>query len=225
MALRGFDKTYYLNAKLAQLQNTPETSDEWAGKSVDFLENKLRSGFGLTAEEHYQQYGYQEGLVPNAYFDPQQYIQAKATSLFNDDTTDYISIDAAADAFVDIWKGNVYQHYLQYGADEGINPSQAFDASAYLEEKLAALQAAGETQYQSVGDVRAAFDAAGLTPLGHFIAYGREEGLSAPEVAPDPPETDPQPAPDPVPMFELSANGIPTDISDGADSVIGGPRR
>lgn len=212
MALRGFDKTYYLNAKLAQLQNTPETSDEWAGKSVDFLENKLRSGFGLTAEEHYQQYGYQEGLVPNAFFDPQQYIQAKATSLFNDDTTDYTSIDAAADAFVDVWNGNVYQHYLQYGADEGINPSQAFDASAYLEEKLAALQAAGETQYQTIGDVRAAFDAAGLTPLGHFIEYGREEGLSAPEVAPDP-----------IPVFELSADGIPTDISDGADSVTGGP--
>lgn len=223
MALRGFDKTYYLNAKLAQLEDTPETSDEWAGKSADALDDALRNDYGLTAEEHYQQYGFQEGLAPNAFFDPQQYIQAKATSLFNDDTRDYTSIDAAAEAFVDVWNGNVYQHYLQYGADEGINPSQAFDASAYLEEKLVALQIAGETQYQSVGDVRAAFDAAGLTPLGHFIEYGREEGLSAPEVAPDLPETDPTPAPDPVPMFELSANGIPTDISDGADSVAGGP--
>ncbi|KXS36825.1 MAG: SEF [Halomonadaceae bacterium T82-2] len=185
MALQGFDKDYYLNAKLEQLQNDPATSATWAGKTADFLESKLLNGFGLTAEQHYEQYGYQEGLAPNAYFDPQEYIQAKAVAMVNDPASSYTSVDAAAQAFVDIWGGNVYQHYLQYGASEGINPSNSFDASAYLEEKLAALQAAGETQYQTADDVKAALAAAGLTPLDHFLEYGQQEGLSAPAVPAD----------------------------------------
>lgn len=185
MALQGFDKDYYLNAKLEQLQNDPATSATWAGKTADFLESKLLNGFGLTAEQHYAQYGYQEGLAPNAYFDPQEYIQAKAVAMVNDPASSYTSVDAAAKAFVDLWGGNVYQHYLQYGASEGINPSNDFDASAYLEEKLAALQAAGETQYQTADDVKAALAAAGLTPLDHFLEYGQQEGLSAPAVPAD----------------------------------------
>ncbi|GAB2795220.1 hypothetical protein GCM10027040_22010 [Halomonas shantousis] len=191
MALQGFDKTYYLNAKLEALQTSEPNA--WADQNVDDLEAFLQNA-GLTAEQHYEQYGYQEGLAPNAYFDPQEYIQAKAVAMYNNADSDYASVDAAAEAFVQLWGGNVYQHYLQYGAAEGINPSNAFDSSAYLQEKLEQLQNAGETQYQNIEDVREAFEAAGLTPLAHFLAYGEEEGLVAVPV-----ETS-----EPIPTFTLT---------------------
>jgi len=185
MAIQGFDKTFYLNAKLAQLQSDSATAADWAGKDAAFLEARLNAA-GLTAEEHYEQYGYQEDLAPNAFFNPAEYIRAKATDMFNDSNSTYLTIDAAADAFVSLWGGNVYNHYLQYGEEEGINPSNNFDVSAYLEAKLADLQAkeatAAEWAGKSVADVAAAFKDAGITALEHFTAYGQNEGLSAPAV-------------------------------------------
>ncbi|WP_172116135.1 beta strand repeat-containing protein [Halomonas hibernica] len=185
MALQGFDKTYYLNAKLAQLQSDSATASSWAGKTVAFLEERLQDGFGLTAEQHYEQFGYNEGLAPNAFFNAAEYIRAKAVDMFNDPATTYLTVDAAAQDFVSLWPGNVYDHYLQYGNAEGINPSNAFDVSDYYEAKLAELQAAGNTEITTVAEVKAAFEASGLTALGHFIEFGREEGLTAPAVPAD----------------------------------------
>jgi len=189
MAIQGFDKTFYLNAKLAQLQSDSATAADWAGKDAAFLEARLLNGFGLTAEAHYEQYGYQEDLAPNAFFNPAEYIRAKATDMFNDPASSYLTIDEAAADFVAIWNGNVYNHYLQYGEEEGINPSNNFDVSAYLEAKLADLQAkeatAAEWAGKSVADVAAAFKASGLTALEHFTKFGQDEGLSAPAVPAD----------------------------------------
>jgi S-layer protein len=186
MAIPGFDKTFYLNAKLEQLQSDSATAADWAGKDVAFLEARLLNGFGLTAEAHYEQYGYQEDLAPNAFFNPAEYIRAKATDMFNDPASSYLTIDEAAADFVSIWNGNVYNHYLQYGEGENINPSNSFDVSAYLETKLADLQAkeatAAEWAGKSVADVAAAFKASGLTALEHFTKFGQDEGLSAPAV-------------------------------------------
>lgn len=182
MAIQGFNKSFYLNAKLAQLQANSETAADWAGKDVAFLEARLQNGFGLTAEQHYEQYGFQEGLAPNAFFNPAEYIRAKATAMFNDANNSYLTIDAAAQDFVNLWGGNVYNHYLQYGEAEGVNPSNSFDVSGYYEAKLAQLQAAGNTEITTVEQVKASLDAAGLTALEHFIAYGQDEGITAPAV-------------------------------------------
>jgi len=188
MAIQGFDKEFYLNAKLAQLQSDSATAADWADKDAAFLEARF-SAVGLTAVEHYEQYGYKEELAPNAFFNPAEYIRAKATDMFNDPASSYLTIDEAAADFVAIWNGNVYNHYLQYGDEEGINPSNSFDVSAYLEAKLADLQAdeatAAEWAGKSVADVAAAFKDAGITALGHFTAYGQNEGLSAPAVPAD----------------------------------------
>lgn len=185
MAIQGFDKNFYLNAKLAQLQSNPETAADWAGKDAAFLEARLENGFGLSAEAHYEQYGYQEGLAPNAFFNSAEYIRAKATEMFNDSETAYLTIDAAAEDFVNLWGGNVYNHYLQYGESENINPSNDFDVSSYLEAKLAQLQAEGNTEITTTEGVAEAFEASGLTALTHFLAYGEEEGLSATAVPED----------------------------------------
>ena len=123
MAIQGFNKEFYLNAKLAQLQNNAETAADWAGKDAAFLEERLETGFGLTAEQHYEQFGYKEDLAPNEFFNPAEYIRAKAVALFNDPATSYLSVDAAAEDFVNLWGGNVYNHYLQFGEKEGVKRS------------------------------------------------------------------------------------------------------
>lgn len=189
MALQGFDKEFYLDAKLAALQANAETSAEWAGKDTAQLESTLADEYGLRPEQHFLAYGASEGLAPNAYFDADEYVAAKARSLVESDG--YSDVNEAQTAFEQAWSGTAYEHYLAYGADEGINPSSDFDQSAYLQEKLALLQSNADTAEawagKSAADVKAAFDESGLTPLGHFLAFGQDEGLEAPAVddAPD----------------------------------------
>lgn len=214
MAIQGFNKEFYLNAKLAQLQSDAATAADWAGKDAAFLEQRLETGFGLTAEQHYEQFGYKEDLAPNEFFNPAEYIRAKAVALFNDPATSYLSVDAAAEDFVNLWGGNVYNHYLQFGDKEGINPSNAFDVSSYLEAKLVQLQTdeatAAEWADKGVSDVAAAFEAAGITALAHFLAFGQEEGLSAPAV---PAEEQVNP--------DTSVPGQSFTLSKGLDNITG----
>ncbi|MBD1401322.1 beta strand repeat-containing protein [Pelovirga terrestris] len=185
MALQGFDKAYYLGAKLAELQ---ATQPEWVGKDADFLETVLSNVYGLTAEEHYAQYGWQEGLAPNQYFSAAEYKLAKAQQLF--DSGSYLTLNSALAAFEQAWDGqDPYQHYLQWGAGEAINPSNAFDATQYFADKLAALQAdpatAAEWADKTATEVQDAFLAAGLTAIEHFMLYGEDEGLTITPVPAD----------------------------------------
>ncbi|MGE4343904.1 MAG: hypothetical protein AB7F20_06405 [Geoalkalibacter sp.] len=175
MALQGFDKEYYLGQKLAALQ---ATESEWVGETTDSLETVLGNVYGLTAEEHYMQYGWQEGLAPNQYFNVEEYKLAKAQQLV--DSGNYLTVESAMAAFEDAWQQDPYQHYIQYGAGEGINPSNDFDASQYFVDKLAALQAADPDTYGdwTTTDVQNAFQDAGLTAIGHFMLYGKDEGLT-----------------------------------------------
>ena len=193
MALAGFDPEYYLEAKLTALMDSG--SPDWDADTLEvilgvlgytraeFMESVL-AGCGLTPEEHYLLYGWSEGLSPNPYFDAEEYILAKAAALF--ESGGYESPEAARQAFEEAWPHDPYEHYLLCGASEGINPSNDFDASDYLAAKLAALLADPKTAEDWLGktveDLEAAFEAAGLTPLTHFLLYGRGEGLSAPEV-------------------------------------------
>jgi len=178
MGFRGFDKAYYLNVKLAKLQADPITAGDWANKDTAYLDGLLNS-FGITAESHYIYYGYQEGLAPNAFFNPTEYKLAKATDMFMDGG--YSSVAAAQAILESAWQGNIYQHYLQYGSKEGINPSNRFDESSYYDSKLALLQSdpnsgwAGKTSL----DLKAFFDSLNVTPLQHFFLYGANEGIVA----------------------------------------------
>src|SRR5690554_498540 len=108
MALAGFDKQYYLGQKLAALQ---AAASEWSTKTVDDLEATLNNVFGLTAEEHYQQYGWAEGIGPNQYFNAEEYKLAKGQQLFDENL--YLSVEDAVEAFEAAWDQDPYQHYLQ----------------------------------------------------------------------------------------------------------------
>jgi len=207
MALQGFDANYYLGAKLAELQ---ATESEWVGKDTTFLATVLSNVYGLTAEEHYAQYGFSEGLAPNAYFNAAEYKLAKAVSLF--DTGNYLTVEAALAAFEAAWTGDSYLHYLQFGGPEGINPSNDFDASQYWDDKLALLQSdsatATEWASNTAADVKAAFDAA-----GHYILFGEAEGLTVTVV----PADEQVSAGDSTPTA-----GTTFTLTTGIDDVVGG---
>ncbi len=176
MALQGFDKTYYLNQKLAALQSQ---SSDWADKDTADLENTLLD-HGFTPETHYRLYGYQEGLNPNAFFNQDEYRLAKATDMVAKGQAE--SIESALNAFNTAWQSDPYLHYILYGASEGINPSNAFDESLYLTGKLTALQTSLDTQTEWAGkttsDLRTVLTNAGMTVIDHYLTYGIHEGLS-----------------------------------------------
>jgi S-layer protein len=223
MALQGFDKSYYLSAKLAALQ---ATETEWVGKTTTFLETVLQNVYGLTAEVHYNQYGYKEGLAPNAYFNADEYKLAKATALF--DSGKYLSIEAAQADFEAKWPFDPYQHYLRYGSAEGVNPSNDFDESSYLASKLASLQANPATATawatKTVADVQTAFTAAGLSALGHYLAYGATEGIAVTAV-PTAEQVTPTPTTTVGTTFTLTTginNFTGTSSDDTFDGSLGG---
>jgi hypothetical protein len=175
MTTQGFDKDYYLNLKLSALQTNLDTSAYWADKDTDFLETVFAK-HNLTAEKHYELYGWKEGLAPNQYFNQEEYKLAKATAMFN--AGGYDSIDHALSVFESKWPYDPYQHYILYGAAERINPSNSFDENAYFEDKLAALQSQGsEWDGKTVQDLSQFFSDLGLTPLTHYLLYGEKEGL------------------------------------------------
>ena len=190
MALQGFDSAYYLAQKFAALQ-AAET--EWATRTQADLENILTNIYGGTAataaEAHYSEFGFAENIGPNAFFNATEYKAAKAKAMFNDPASTFLTEEEALAAFNAAWPFDSYLHYLAYGSAEGINPSNAFDESSYLDTKLAALQAdsttAAEWAGKTAADVKAAFTAAGLTALGHYIAYGQNETGVTVTVVPD----------------------------------------
>ena len=186
MSLQGFNETYYLGVKLKSLQSQ---SSEWVGKSTADLRVALTNA-GFTPESHYMTWGYQENLAPNEYFNAAEYSRAKATLLYNEGllnhTNTYASIDEAEAAFKAAWSGDVYQHYLQYGSAEGINPSNSFDESSYFASKLLLLQADPATQPEwgtkTVADLQAFFKNIGLTALAHYESNGKYEGIVVSDV-------------------------------------------
>jgi hypothetical protein len=176
-SLQGFDKAYYLNSKLAQLRAIDPGT--WNSYTPGDLESLL-ARYGLTAESHYMAYGWTEGLSPNAAFDPGQYVYGKGVKMFQ--TGGYGSISEAITAFNTAWPYNAYQHYLLYGAFEGINPLNNFDEDAYLTDKLADLAATDPSAWsgRNIAHLRAAFASAGMSPITHYLNYGRYEGNGGP---------------------------------------------
>ncbi len=184
MVSPGFDKTYYLTEKLAQLR---KILPDWGTKGIDDVEAAINQ-LGISAEEHYHQYGWKEGLNPNSWFDSGEYILFKAKELVQ--LNGYANIDAAQEAFLSSWNGSPFAHYLHHGAHEGrdglgINPANAFDSAAYLNAKLVRLQTEDSATYGdwTVKDLAATLAGVGLTPLDHYRLYGKAENITATAVA------------------------------------------
>jgi len=165
-SLSGFDKDYYLNAKLQALQ---EKDSNWSDKDLAYLEAFLLES-GFTAEDHYLQFDYKEGLAPNAYFNHSEYVLAIAEDMYN--SGDYSSIKTAQTAFYESWHYDVYQHYILYGSAKGINPSNNFDEKTYLSDALTSLKAEKNSrEYLTIEDLRDLLNSLGVTIIDFYIDY------------------------------------------------------
>ena len=174
MATSYFNEIFYLESKLAQLQRTGETQFTSVVQVRDAI---LAAGFA-TVRDHFNLYSLEEGTNPNRFFNTQEYLEAKAAQLNEAEGTTTYTANSVAIALAEAGYTNAYDHYVQWGWAEGINPSNAFDTDIYFVEKAAE---SGLT----VDEVKAAFVAAGLDPITHYELYGRSEGLTAPPVPPE----------------------------------------
>lgn len=127
---------------------------------------------GFTAESHYAQYGLVERTSPNEWFNTNEYLLAKAAQLNAAQGVDTWTADSVAAAFAAAGYTDAYQHFIDWGWKEGVNPSNAFDLSTYLELKAA-------QSSLTVAELTAALEAAGLDPISHYEEWGQYEGFIA----------------------------------------------
>ena len=178
-----FDYTDYMANKLLSLQAAEPDAGWTADKVAQAFSD---AGFvGVEgAYDHFNQYGNtaDENISPNDLFVPEQYYKFKAKDYFEHDSVSDVSDQEAAyvktaihDAGMSAW-----QHYIDYGTKEGINPSNAFDTQKYLEAKAAALNAQAGTTEWTADKVADAFAAAGMNALSHALQYsGTGDGEAA----------------------------------------------
>ncbi|EHJ46013.1 hypothetical protein DFW101_3729 (plasmid) [Solidesulfovibrio carbinoliphilus subsp. oakridgensis] len=179
MASSWFDDSYYLSAKAAY--NNAHAINGLTTWTVTSVQASLNAA-GMTAEQHYSQYGWTEGLSPNAYYVESQYVTSKVAALNAaavNGKTDWTS----ADFYASLNGANPFMHYVQYGAyEDGVEPSTGFDDDTYYADKAIYnnANAVGGITTWTADTVKAAFQANGLTPIGHYELYGATEAFYTP---------------------------------------------
>lgn len=176
MATNFFDTAYYLASKLAQLQKAEPNNALWQGtNALVSLQNAIAKE-GYTPESHFLAFGSAELTSPNKFFNPEEYLAAKAIQANKDKVDGKTDWTASTIALAIHNAGmSVYGHFQQYGWKEGVNPSNAFDVAKYLDAKLLQMQATDPTYTKE--QLIEAFDAAGIDPLAHSQMYGAAEGV------------------------------------------------
>lgn len=172
-----FNESFYLNEKLAQLKVVDPNGDLNGGKPWATT-SEVQAAFtanGLTAEQHFEQYGQYEGLSPVAEFVADEYLAMKAAQL-NSIKQDGKS-DWTADSALAAIQGaglSAWSHYVQYGDKEGISPSYALDGDKYCQAKADAMNAAageGEKSDWTAAEIKTAINDANMSVLDHFETY------------------------------------------------------
>ncbi|WP_418940433.1 hypothetical protein [Parasutterella sp.] len=123
-----FDVDAYYANKLDALKSDPKTATEWADKTVADVKDAFAAN-GLSAWEHYQQFGTAEGINPSADFDTMKYLQAKTDAMNAVGGDKVWTVADIADAFAENGLSAI-QHYELYGKSgaegevaEGYNPA------------------------------------------------------------------------------------------------------
>ena len=172
-----FNESFYLKEKLAQLKVVDPNGDLNGGKPWATT-SEVQAAFtanGLTAEQHFEQYGQYEGLSPVAEFVADEYLAMKAAQL-NSIKQDGKS-DWTADSALAAIQGaglSAWSHYVQYGDKEGISPSYALDGDKYCQAKADAMNAAageGEKSDWTAAEIKTAINDANMSVLDHFETY------------------------------------------------------
>lgn len=175
---KWFDPTVYMQNKLAQMQATDP-----AYTMSDLVAAFAKAGF--VGEEgyfnHFMQFGAAEEVAPNAYFNANEYYAAKAAQFYGDKFDGSELQIAQVKTLINKEGMNAWTHYQQFGSAEGVNPSNAFDASAYCAAKALAMNDAGLKDAAgndwTADSIKTAIDQAGMSVLEHYLTYaGTGEG-------------------------------------------------
>ena len=169
-----FNKEYYLHSKLAQLVASGDSSYA----DIVALDVAIEAA-GYDAFSHFQAFSLVERTSPNQYFNAGEYLTAKAAQANATEAggrTDWTA-DGIALASKDAGIATIWDHFAKYGWAENVNPSNAFDVSDYFADKLAQLQADEPSVGWTDASMKAAFAAAGLDPVTHFLSFGVDEGF------------------------------------------------
>lgn len=175
---KWFDPTVYMQNKLAQMQATDP-----AYTMSDLVAAFAKAGF-VGPEgyfQHFQQFGAAEEVAPNAYFNANEYYAAKAAQFYGDKFDGSELQIAQVKTLINKEGMNAWTHYQQFGSAEGVNPSNAFDASDYCAAKAAAMIKAGQKAPDGTDwtaeKIAKAIDDAGMSVLEHYLTYaGTGEG-------------------------------------------------
>ena len=167
-----FDYEVYMTNKLAQVQNAEPTAGWTMTKLMEvFAENGFVGAEGAYA--HFTQFGAAEEVAPNASFNANEYYAAKAAQFYGVEPKNVTEFQIANVKQIITSNGmNAWTHYQQFGSAEGVNPSNAFDADAYLAAKAVAM---GDGW--TAAKIADAIKANGMTVLDHYLTYaGKGEG-------------------------------------------------
>lgn len=175
MANTWFNEDVYLQNKLTAWRAEAGNAD----KDLDALKKAIADE-GMTPESHFLQFGADEGLSPNEFFVIDEYVANQVVFLNDRDGVTTWTPDSFKDAVKKAGM-TLWSHYQQYGWAEA-NPSNSFDAEQYFADKLTALQEDPATKAEwadkTVPDVKDAFAKAGIDPVSHYFAYGKDEGVA-----------------------------------------------
>ena len=165
----------YLNNKLAQLQaNDPKGNWTMETMTKALEEAGYKGDDGLY--KHFTEFGMDENVSPNAAFDVSFYLAAKAKQVEALQPGTTWSVNKVYEAITGSGM-SVWEHYQQFGSNEGIATSGDFDSTKYISEKTKLLnetQQDGRTDW-TVTEVKEAFANAGLSALEHYNLFGKAE--------------------------------------------------
>ena len=170
-----FDATLYMANKLIQMQKA-DPNTVWTADSLQAAFEAAGFYGDTGAQAHFNKYGHKEDVSPNKLFDAKYYYEAKALQWYQtaqggsiDKQTILDNLEEYGKKMEAIIKGvglDAWTHYIKYGTKEGINPSNDFDTTDYMNAKIAAM--AGK---MSADQVYAAFAKAGFNALSHEQTY------------------------------------------------------
>lgn len=171
-----FDYKAYFNNKLAAL-----------GEGWDALDLKAAfedAGYAYDAGgmyQHFMDFGNAEGVSPNSWFNAGEYLYNKAAQYYNTSSVTPNHVTSMAKAMegagMSPWD-HFHTYWAEYYADRGefLNPSAGFDVAKYMNDKLAMMQKADPAY--TMDQLVKAFTDAGLDPVQHYEAFGKDEGLT-----------------------------------------------
>lgn len=169
MAINGFDTDYFVDALFAYAQ---AEFNEWAeGKTSGDIEELLTNiypegNLDDAAEAFYLAYGADWGIAPNGFFDAAEYRLAWAAKQVA--TNNAFTVEQALEAYDAAVTNNAeaYDHYVELGAKAGVNPSNDFDESDYIQSWIDGLDVD-----MTVAELRAALADVGITALDVYVDY------------------------------------------------------